>query len=314
MSTIYITGARGFIGQHLARLLASAGHTVAGVGHGMWPESEARAGGLECWLNGEILPGSLRLLQRTVGLPEQVIHLAGGSSVGAAIANPREDFVRTVVTTAELLDWIRLEAPEAKLLAVSSAAVYGAGHVDQIGEDSELRPYSPYGYHKRIMEEMCRSYAASYGQRVVIARLFSVYGSELKKQLLWDICSRLASGPDQLVLSGSGDELRDWTEVGDVARALQSLLDLADASVPVVNVGTGQGSTVSEVASTVRDYWAGSQLSRVPVLFNSETRVGDPFSLIARPDRLQSLGFRWQIGIQEGLGNYVSWFKKRSGR
>jgi UDP-glucose 4-epimerase len=314
MSTIYITGAHGFIGQHLVRLLASAGHTVAGVGHGLWPDSEARARGLDCWVNAEILPGSLQLLRRTVGLPQYVIHLAGGSSVSTAIANPREDFLRTVVTTAELLDWIRLEAPEAKLLAVSSAAVYGAGHVGQIGEESELRPYSPYGYHKRIMEEICLSYASSYGQRAVIARLFSVYGADLKKQLLWDICSRLASGADPLVLGGSGDELRDWTDVRDVTAALLALLDLAETSVPTFNVGTGHASTVRQVASAVRDCWTGSDLTPVPVVFNGEARSGDPFSMIARPDRLQSLGFRWRVGLQEGLANYVSWFRQRVGR
>jgi len=314
MVTTYITGARGFIGQHLARSLAAAGHAVAGVGHGNWPEREACAGGVGYWLNGEILPGNLQLLQRAVGLPEYVIHLAGGSSVGSAITNPREDFFRTVVTTAELLDWLRIEAPDAKLLVVSSAAVYGSGHAGQIPEDAESHPFSPYGYHKRVMEDLCRSYAASYGQRAVIARLFSVYGSALRKQLLWDLCSRLSSGADPLVLSGSGDELRDWTDVRDVVRALQTLLELADASVPAFNVGTGRGTSVREIATLVRDCWSEPGCPPVSLRFNGECRTGDPFSLIARPDRLHSVGFRWKIEPREGVANYLAWFRQRSGR
>ena len=190
MANILISGAHGFIGKHLARWLARQGHQVVGLGHGIWPAAEAASWGLSHWLNGDIQSGNLRLLQQASGTPEVVYHLAGGSSVGVAIANPREDFFRTVATTAELLEWLRVDAPQARLVTVSSAAVYGSGHDGPITEDSALTPYSPYGHHKRIMEELCRSYAASYGLRVSIARLFSVFGTELNKQLLWDLMCR----------------------------------------------------------------------------------------------------------------------------
>ena len=145
MSNILITGAHGFIGKHLARWLARQGHQVAGLGHGIWPASEASSWGVTHWLNGDIQSGNLRLLQQTSGTPDVVYHLAGGSSVGVALANPREDFTRTVATTAELLEWLRVDAPQARLVAVSSAAVYGSGHDGPIAEGATLAPYSPYG-------------------------------------------------------------------------------------------------------------------------------------------------------------------------
>ena len=79
---------------------------------------------------------------------------------------------------------------------------------------------SPYGQHKLMMEQMCRSYAVTFGIRSTVARLFSVYGPYLRKQLLWDLCSRLRSGEQTLVLGGTGAEMRDWTDVRDVARFL----------------------------------------------------------------------------------------------
>ena len=75
---------------------------------------------------------------------------------------------------------------------VSSAAVYGPGHEGPIGEDARLDPASPYGCHKLVMELLCRSYARSFGVSIVLLRLFSVYGEGLQKQLLWDLCSKLA--------------------------------------------------------------------------------------------------------------------------
>jgi UDP-glucose 4-epimerase len=263
------------------------------------------------WLNGDITPGNLCTLLNETGVPDTIFHLAGGSSVGAAVANPREDFFRTVATTAELLDWMRLDAPMARLVAVSSAAVYGAGHAGQIPESAGLMPFSPYGHHKRLMEELCRSYAASYGLRISIARLFSVYGSGLKKQLLWDLCTRLAAGASPLTLGGSGDELRDWTEVRDVVRALTRLNDAASTEVPVYNVGTGIATPVRRVAELVAQAWAGSSDSAL-LSFSGTSRAGDPFSLVADPTLLLTAGFVWQCPLEQGLFNYTLWFRSTS--
>lgn len=302
-----ITGAQGFIGRHLTRSLADRGFSVFGLGHGIWPEAEASKCGVTKWINGDITSNSLRILQQAHGTPDVVFHLAGGSSVGMAVANPREDFFRTVATTVELLDWMRLDAPDSRLVAISSAAVYGAGHSGQISEQATLTPYSPYGHHKRMMEELCRSYAASYGTKVVIARLFSVFGSGLKKQLLWDLCTRLSTGANPLTLGGTGEELRDWTDVRDVVRALAVLEDKASSEVPVFNVGTGSASPVREVASLLARHWAkGSQ--PVELSFNGQSRKGDPFSLVAEPSGLNRLGFEWRVELDQGLADYVNWF------
>ena len=308
MSNILITGAHGFIGKHLARWLAQQGHQVVGLGHGIWPTVEAASWGLTQWLNGDIQSGNLRLLQQASGTPDVVYHLAGGSSVGVAIANPREDFFRTVVTTAELLEWLRVDAPQARLVAVSSAAVYGSDHHGLIAEDATLTPYSPYGHHKRVMEELCRSYATSYGLQISIARLFSVFGAELKKQLLWDLCSRLATGTRPLVLGGNGNELRDWTDVRDVVRALDLLATQACAEVAVTNVGTGLGTSVRQIATGIARQWP--LLDAADALqFSGQSRPGDPFSLVANASGLNKLGFTWAIPVDKGLDDYVRWFQ-----
>lgn len=317
MARILITGAHGFIGRHLALHLSQAGHTVCGLGHGIWPQTKATAWGVAQWINGDIVSSNLRSLQHVAGTPDWVFHLAGGSSVGAAMANPREDFFRTVATTAELLEWLRIDAPEARLVAVSSAAVYGAGHGDPIDESAALNPFSPYGHHKRVMEELCRSYAASYGQLVLIARLFSVYGPGLKKQLLWDVCSRIvgARAADRavapLLLGGSGEELRDWIEVHDVARALALLAPRASSAADVVNVGTGIGSTVRDVVSRLLTH-APVGPQAVALQFSGQSRPGDPFALVANVTRLRSFGFECAIPLDQGLHDYSKWFGKQA--
>ncbi|HJP68863.1 MAG TPA: SDR family oxidoreductase, partial [Sphingomicrobium sp.] len=198
MMSLWITGAKGFIGGHLARELARAGHSVHGIGHGALEEIEWQRLGLRSWANGEIDAANLDMVATRHGPPSAVFHLAGGSSVGQAMAQPLEDFSRTVAGTARLLEWLRVHSPDSRVIAVSSAAVYGSNHAGPIPEGAALAPISPYGQHKLMMEQLCRSYSTAFGIRSTVARLFSVYGPNLRKQLLWDICSRLEQGEREL--------------------------------------------------------------------------------------------------------------------
>jgi UDP-glucose 4-epimerase len=307
---IWITGCRGFIGRHLAFWLSRQGHTVVGIGHGPWPTAEAQAWGVQRWLNGGIHASNLQQLLRDGGPPEYIFHLAGGSSVGASIDHPYEDFTRTVATTAELLDWMRLATRTARLVSVSSAAVYGAGHTGPIREEQALLPFSPYGYHKLMMENACLSYAANYGLAVTVVRLFSVYGSWLKKQVLWDMCSRLASGTRQLVLGGTGEELRDWTDIRDVVRALEFTMGLASDpdAMAIFNVGSGQGTSVGSIAAMVLESWP----APAKVVFNGKARPGNPYSLVADGRFLQKKGFAWSVPVKSGVRDYVRWYLQSS--
>jgi len=307
MATIWITGARGFIGRHLARRLARSGDRIAGIGHGIWPQAEAARWGLTDWLNADVDGANLTRLAETGGAPDCVYHLAGGSSVGASLDAPLEDFRRTAASSAELLEWTCSNAPDAAVVAISSAAVYGDGHDGPIDEDGPVRPFSPYGFNKYVMEQLCRSYAQSAGSRVAIVRLFSIYGTELTKQLLWDLCTRLEADGEAPVLAGTGEELRDWLHVDDVAELLEKAAARASPEVTLVNGGRGAGLSVRSVVELVRAAWGDAP----PVSFSGSRRPGDPFSLVAGTRRLEEWGFRSSVTPERGIADYVDWFRSR---
>lgn len=307
MALIWVTGARGFIGHHLAQKLAHQGHIVAGIGHGAWPLIEAKRWGITTWINGDISASNLEQLRKLTGVPDRVFHLAGGSSVSTAFASPQEDFKRTVVSTAELLEWLRQQAPNVQIAAVSSAAVYGANHRGAITENVRLMPFSPYGAHKLMMEDLCRSYAINFGLKLVLPRLFSVYGPELKKQLLWDMCGKLAAG-GVVALGGTGNELRDWTDVRDIAHALDQVVCLASQQAPTLNLATGIATSVHTIATAVATHWGGENaLERLH--FSGQSRPGDPFSLVANIDQMRTHKIECLMPLRQGLAEYVDWFK-----
>lgn len=307
--SIWVTGARGFIGRHVARLLARDGWPVVGLGHGAWPEAGYRAWGLVDWLNGEVSHPNLDALAGRHGQPEGVIHLAGGSSVGPSFAAPAEDFRRSVAGAADLAEWLRLRAPATPVVLASSAAVYGAGHATPIPEDTSCQPYSPYGFHKRMAELAFESYARNFGLKVAIVRMFSVYGPELRKQLLWDACSRLAGGQSRLTLGGSGEETRDWLHVEDAARLLVLALAQAAPDCVVLNGGTGRAVSVRDIATRLCECWGGG----VEAVFSGVSRAGDPAYLVADTARLRALGFDTPRDWRAGLADYVDWFRSAGG-
>lgn len=304
VATLWVTGAHGFIGRHLARQLAQRGNQVAGLGHGHWPAFDAERWGISHWINGSIDAVNLDGLAKLSGMPAGIFHLAGGSAVGPSFQAPLEDFNRTVASGAAIFDWVRRRCAEVPVLVVSSAAVHGAGHEGPIATSSPLHPYSPYGHHKLMLEQLARAYAVSFDLRSCIVRLFSVYGAGLRKQLLWDLCSRLQSGAQHLELAGTGEELRDWTDIADVVRLLADAIGYADVSVPVFNGGTGVGTSVSDVAGLLCTAWSPD----VTYGFSGELRAGDPFQLVSMPCQIDGKTFDWNVDVETGIARYVDWF------
>ena len=310
MSRILVTGARGFIGQNLCKLLHAKNHTVLGLGHGHLSPDQFAELGLTAWVNGNVDFANLQQIVADGSTIDVIYHLAGGSHVGRSFSNPFEDFQRTVVSTSQLLEWARLNQPSAKIVVTSSAAVYGAGHQPGIPESAVRTPFSPYGAHKAMQEDLCLSYGKNFGLPISIVRLFSVYGEGLRKQLIFDLCQKLVSAPGQIVLNGTGEETRDWLHVDDVCQLLDQVRDVANEHCYTVNGGSGAGTSVRVIAETMIHTW---QLD-TKLEFSNESRRGDPVHLVCDATKLKSSGFTPSVSLDRGLERFVAWFQSEVSR
>ncbi|RWQ44196.1 MAG: SDR family oxidoreductase [Mesorhizobium sp.] len=299
---VWVTGAGGFIGLHLARFLAQKGFHVIGFGRKEAPGFALATGGV--FFPGGVAVETMDAALAAHGRPSAVFHLAGGATVGQSIVDPLKDFEQSVVSAARILDFLRRHAPDAPVVLASSAAVYGGGHAGSIRVDAALDPYSPYGYHKRMVEELGRSYCAAYGQRVSVARLFSVYGEGLRKQLLWDLCGRLAAGETDIVLGGTGTEMRDWHHVSDVVRLIHRILPAGEPRFAIYNGGAGAAASVSTISSMILKAWGGNHR----LSFSGESRRGDPVNLISDPSGVPE-GLQLQVPLSKGIAGYVDWYR-----
>lgn len=303
MRTILVIGANGFIGRHVSRAAALQGDRVIGIGLGYWAEETWRSWGLSDWHD---LDATCANLVACAQAPDMIVHCAGSASVGLSIENPAQDFRSTVGTTVEVLEFLRTRAPKAALVYPSSGAVYGRATTLPIKEDSALAPISPYGVHKKIAEDLCRSYGQSFGVPVAIVRIFSAYGAELRKQLLWDACRKADLGDYRF--GGTGRETRDWVNVEDVARLLLLAGDHADTSAATVNCATGRDVAVENILAVLFDALGVAG----PPEFTGAARLGDPERVAGDPSRAMSWGWAPERPWQDGVRAYARWFRENA--
>lgn len=298
---ILITGAAGFIGSQLAAHYRRAGAQVfvdAVRGHSSgttrWPLTESG------------------LLQAMGGvLPDVVFHAAGSGTVAKVAAQPALEVPANLGALLAVLQFVQAHAPLAQVVLLSSAALYGDAPAVPQCEGDVRAPVSLYGLAKAQAEQLADYYARRCHVRASAVRLFSVYGPELRKQLLWDAMCKFTSG--QTEFFGTGAEQRDWVHINDVCRFMDSLLAHSCPSttapgLTIYNCGANPASTAEVLGLLARTAGAG------PVSFNGQSRPGDPQSLLADCSKAHSqLGWKPQVAWQEGMLGYAQWFLQQAG-
>jgi GDP-4-dehydro-6-deoxy-D-mannose reductase len=259
-----ITGASGFAGGWLCDLCVAAGDEVLGISRsGALPGAEpgldhdapvpGRVEGLAVDLrDGDAVSAAVRRWA-----PEVVYHLAALSSVGRSWSAPADTIAANVGGAVSLLEAIRLHAPDARVVWVSTSELYGTVAQLPIAEDSPPAPESPYGVSKLAGEQLASVYAHTHEMRLVIARPFSHSGPRQRPIFLMSNIARQAAaarraGARSLRLTtGNADVRRDFTDVRDVVRAYR-LLASSDLT-GIFNVCSGvTRSTAEQVTELAR--------------------------------------------------------------
>ncbi|KTT19288.1 hypothetical protein NS331_14750 [Pseudacidovorax intermedius] len=289
--SVLVTGAGGFIGGSTAKGLAQLGFRVL---------ASSRSG--ICADHGaiEVIGSDVKAIESALGRQrlDFVVHCAGGSSVASSLLDEAKDWSDTVQYTDELGNLCARRWPNIRFIYLSSAAVYGNSMVLPIHESAPKCPVSPYGKHKLEAERLVERALVDH----VIVRPFSIYGPGLRKQLLWDACSKLSIGINNFF--GTGNEIRDWLFIDDLIRLIAQILT-AGPNVPrIINAGSGQGVTIKEVLALVS-----MQVATVTeVGFTGVSKAGDPPGYIADISAARSIGWSAQTDLHSGIKNYVDWF------
>ncbi len=300
MKSVLVAGVTGFIGRYIARQFSEHGWNVIGVG----TRSHENAPRQYLYSYQQMVLPATELAELIKEIQPQVcIHCVGRASVGLSVTEPEEDFHTGVTVTFNLLNTLRLHAPQCRLIYLSSAAVYGNPETLPIRETHHLNPISPYGFHKRMCEHLCTEFFKVYGLPTAVVRIFSAYGPGLRRQVLWDICQK-ALTQTRLRLQGTGDESRDFIHVRDVAKVIYVLAEKAPCQAEVYNLASGVETTIRELADLIL-----TQLGhQITLEFDGRLPVGNPSNWRADISRLAQFGITLpEVSLERGVNVYVNW-------
>jgi dTDP-L-rhamnose 4-epimerase len=179
-------------------------------------------------------------------------------------------------------------------------------------EDRPLRPVSVYGWTKRCQEDQCTAAAATFGLPVTVLRYFNVYGSG--QSLLNPYTGIVSSFTTRLLddrpitIYEQGLPVRDFVHVSDVVRCNLAALGADLAPGTIVNVGTGVGASIVEVAEAL----ARALGREATIEVGSSFRLGDIHSCIAATARQAGvLGVEAKVTLEAGLDEFAAWASGR---
>lgn len=253
--SIVVTGASGFIGSTLLPHLSGTGLSCVAIDRRPLPDSTAHLPAVSS-LSAELTAPTVDVLD-ALRHAAAVVHLAGCPGVrdaGVDVAFRRQrdnvDAVRAV---------LRSTPRDTPVVVLSSSSVYGGATPAQTGlgagrrirashEDDPLCARGGYAASKIAAEQVCRERARSGGHTLVV-RPFTVLGEGQRPDMAVARWAVEASATGAVTVLGSPDRTRDFTDVRDIARALLALLHAGRSGT--VNVGTGRGHSLTELASAV---------------------------------------------------------------
>jgi len=312
MAKYLITGAAGFIGRSIAAALIARGDSVRGIDN-FSTGKRANLAGLE---GMDLLEGDLSdpsVCARACEGVETVFHEAALPSVPRSVANPLETHQHCATATLNLLIAAR-DAGVRRVIYAGSSSVYGDTPVLPKQENMAPDPISPYAVAKLTGEYYLKSFARVYGLETVTLRYFNVFGpyqdpTSQYSGVLAIFSRKLLAGQTPTIF-GDGEQSRDFTFIDNVVHAnlLAAAAPAVKVSGKVMNVATGNRSTLNQVFRLLCELtgFAGEPAYGAP-------RAGDVRDSLA-DIRLaeESIGYRPQVDLREGLRRTLEWYRTSS--
>lgn len=306
-STILITGGAGYIGSHIAYLLARNSYHVICLD--TFNHQQCFSPSWATVIHGDCADKTLlHSLFKTYTITA-VIHCAAHIEVSESLYHPLTFYHNNVAKTISLLE-VMVDHQVTNFIFSSSCAVYGDPIYTPLDEEHSTCPISPYGNTKLMVESILKDCSMAYNISYVSLRYFNAAGAlteeglgeqhqpetHLLPRLLQSALESLpftAYGQDFQTRDGSA--IRDFVHVLDIAQAHLCAVTHLEQENPsdIFNLGTGRGSSVKEMIATVE------QVCRTPLkVMWEKPRPGDPAILVADAQKARNI-LNWEPRLSD---------------
>jgi UDP-glucuronate 4-epimerase len=329
---VLITGAAGFIGFALALRLLQRGRAVVGVDsvNDYYDPvlKNARVSVLSQFSNFTFHKIDLADRKRVEsvfgdGAFGPVVHLAAQAGVRYSLQNPHAYLDANLAGFLNVLEGCR-HRKTGHLVFASSSSVYGANtHLPFSVHDNVDHPISLYAATKKANELMAHAYSHLYGSPATGLRFFTVYGPWGRPDMAMYIFAKAIDEGQPIRLFNQGHMRRDFTYIDDVVEAVERLiakvpakaalpshgaLDPATSAAPwrIYNIGNNRTVEVPRVVELLeKEFDRKAKIELLPM------QAGDvPETCADIDDLMRAVGFRPVTSIEDGVRNFVSWYKE----
>jgi len=310
--TILVTGGAGAIGSNLVEELSKIGAKMVIVFDNL------SSGYLEnivshnnvLFVKGDILD-EVKLKRVFFERPQIVFHLAAFFANQNSIDHPESDLMVNGMGTLKLLEYAVFAGVDKFIYASSGCSIYGSEAPLPLKEEfTSLHLSTPYQITKMLGELYCNFFYHHYGLKVVKARFFNSYGpGELPGQYRNVIPNFIywALRGEQLPITGSGEETRDFTYVKDIVDGLLRLGYFEKAVGKEFNLASGREIKIIELANLVNRLTGNT----AKIKFVERRKWDTKKRILASIERAkETVGYTPQMDFIEGVKNTISWFRK----
>jgi UDP-glucuronate 4-epimerase len=258
--------------------------------------------------------------------PERVVHLAAQAGVRHAFSHPHDYIDANITGFMNILEGCRYSKVE-HLVFASTSAVYGANTALPFSvHQSTDHPVSLYGATKKANELMAHSYAHLFGLPVTGLRFFTVYGPWGRPDMSLFLFTKKILADEAIDIFNNGNHSRDFTYIDDIVEGVVRVLDTipqkdltwdsdepdpARSSAPyrLFNIGNNQPVELMHFIACIEKALGKTAVKRMLPL-----QLGDVHRTYANVDDLaQAVGFRPSTSIEQGIDNFVRWYRQYYG-
>lgn len=326
-----VTGAAGFIGFHVAERLLTAGHQVVGIDNlNDYYDVNLKLARLKLLAPHEQFTFIKLDLADREGIAnlfrdqafERVIHLGAQAGVRYSLDNPLAYADANLIGHLNILEGCR-HNHIGHLLYASSSSVYGLNNKMPFSTDDSVdHPLSLYAATKKANELMSHTYSHLYGIPTTGLRFFTVYGPWGRPDMALFKFTRAILAGEKIDVYNNGQMRRDFTYIDDIAEAIVRLQDVipqanpewtveqgspASSSAPycVYNIGNSNPVTLmAYIEALEKALGISAKKNMLPM------QPGDVLETSADTRALfNAIGFKPQTGVEEGIANFVNWYR-----
>ncbi len=308
MKKVLVTGANGFVGNHLVKELSEYGISVVGIGG---QEGSKKPAYIDEYLAINLL--DRKAVQQEINFEgiDGVIHLAGLAAVGPSFDDPQQYMETNIGIEVNLFEAALSQVARPRFLIVSSGSLYDPSASLPLTEKSTVLSSSPYAVSKFGQEQMAQYYC-SRGFEAIIARPFNHIGpGQNPGFIVPDLAQQVVAiekGLATEIVVGNLDAKRDYTDVRDIARAYRLLFEKGTAG-ETYNICSGSSISGHKILANILE---AANIQPTITEDPAKMRPSDTPDIYGSHDKLtRDTGWQPEIRLETTLADVVADWRQR---